>query len=465
MTSDRHGLTTRRFFLSQAAALPLLAQEDPTEAFRRTRQQAARGKLQPWFPEAGLGVFFHWGPCSVGEIEIGWGMFKDVGAPNQYWPVEKYMALFERFNPQNYDPDRWMAAAAKAGIKYTVFVTRHHDGYALWPSDYGDCSTKQHMKGRDLVRPFVEACRKNGIKAGMYYSPNDWLFFPKGWPYRGFPLRDPKFLYRRPEKSQGLPRYTDMPMERIQEHFETLYAYCKGQVTELMTRYGKIDLLFWDGYDWPIGIDHHGQEMEDYVRKLQPSIVMNDRNMIWEKGLTGGDYSTAFENRDPKQRPEGAWEQCEALCGGWSYRGPKSVCKPASHVIERLVKNRAWGGNYLPDFGPRADGTLPPAYYEICEQLAGWMKHSGESVFATAAGPYPEQCDVPATVKADALYLHFLSPEKKSATLSNAKAPKSAKVLRTGQRVEWKQDGNQIIFTLPEMQRTEFDEVVKVAWK
>ncbi|MEN6606988.1 MAG: alpha-L-fucosidase, partial [Bryobacteraceae bacterium] len=248
MNSYGLGLTTRRSFLAQATALPLLAQEDPTEAFRRTRQQAARGKLQPWFQEDGLGFFFCWGPCSVGEIEIGWGLFKDVGAPNKYWPPEKYIALADKFDPQNYDPDKWLAAAAKAGVKYTVFLVRHHDGYALWPSDYGHFGTKQHLKGRDLVRPFVDACRKNGIKVGFYYSPNDWLFNPKGWPYLGFPLRDPKFTYRRPEKSQGLPRYTDMPIPKIQEYFEILYAYCKGQVKELMTRYGKIDLLWWDGY-------------------------------------------------------------------------------------------------------------------------------------------------------------------------------------------------------------------------
>ena len=455
-----YSLNTRRSFLMQSAGLSLAAQEDPTEAFRRTPGKVFRDRIQPWFHKAGLGVFLHWGPCSVGEVEVGWVMFKDVGAPNQYWPIEKYIALADRFNPRSYDPDKWIAAAARAQFKYAVVITRHCDGYALWPSEYGDFGTKQRMQGRDLVGPFVEACRRHGLKFGFYYSPTNWLFNPKGWPWLGFPFHDSKFLYRRPERFQGLPRYTNMPIPEMQKYFEVLYAYVKGQVGELMTRYGKVDLLWWDGYDWPGGIDHHGQEMENYVRKLQPGIVLNDRNMIWDKGRTLGDYSTAFENRHPGQRPEGVWEQCEAICGGWSYRGEKAACRPASYLIERLVKDRAWGGNYLPSFGPRADGTLSPAYYAICDQMAGWMKYGAESVFDVEAGPYPARSDVPVTVKGATQFLHFLSREKRTATLTGMKPPQRARVLRTGQSAAWKQDGDRLLVILPETSGTDSDEVV-----
>lgn len=453
----------RRAFMTCAVGgfgLRLAGQQDKTEAFRRTPDTVVHRSIQPWFPKAGLGLFLPWGPCTVGEVEGGWGIFRDMEPPNQYWPIQKYMALADRFNPQHYEPAKWLDAAARAGFKYTGFLLRHHDGYAMWPTEYGDFGTKQHLKGRDLVRPFVEACRRSGLKVGLSYSPTDWLFNPKGWPWRGFPLRDPEFLYRRPERHQGLPRYADMPIPEMQKYFEHLYAVVKGQMGEVLTRYGKIDLLWWDGYDWPVGIDHHGRELEDYVRKLQPEIVLNDRNMIWDQGRMLGDFSTGFENRNPGERPEGIWEQCEAACGGWSYRGEHKPCKTAAYVIERLARNRAWGGNYMVSFGPRPDGTMRPAFYEICDQMAAWMKHSAESLFDVEAGPYPQRADVPVTVKGGTWYLHFLTPDKRTATLTGAPGSASARVLRTGRQASLRKDGDRTMVTLPDAPSTEFDEVV-----
>ena len=158
--------------------------------------------------------------------------------------------------PQKYDPDRWLEAAARAGFKYTAFVTRHHDGYAMWPSNYGAFGTKQKMKGRDLVGQFVGACRKHGIRVGFYFSPTDWNFCPKEWPYPSWPRREPKFLYADPPRSAGLPRFVDMKPEDHEKYFPIFYEYMKGQITELLTRYGKIDLWWWDGLDWPRRLRH-----------------------------------------------------------------------------------------------------------------------------------------------------------------------------------------------------------------
>jgi len=451
--------TNRRRFLTAGLIAPLAAQEQQTEAFKRTPGARLEGAARSWFSRAGFGLFVCWGPCSVGEIEIGWGMFRDVGMP--YWPVEKYNALADRFNPSAYEPDKWLAAAARAGFQYTVFLVRHHDGYALWPSDYGSFSTKQHLGGRDLVKPFVDACRRHGLKVGLYYSPNDWNFNPPGWPYRGYPLRDPNFEYRRPERTLGLPRFAKGTREEFQRRFEEIYAYVKGQTEEILTRWGKIDLLWWDGWDWP-DVDHHGPELDALARKLQPGIVTNDRLRLWSERPRLGDFSTEFENRNPSEAPPGAWEQCEAICGGWSWRGEKAACKPASHIVERLVRNRAWGGNYLPDFGPRPDGTMAPSYYAIMEQLAGWMRHSGESVRDVQAGPFPKASDVPVTVRGATWYLHFL--RVKEAVVTGVREPKAARVLRTGRKLAWKRDGARVRFTLPEAPATPFDEVAAVEW-
>jgi alpha-L-fucosidase len=250
----------------------------------------------------------------------------------------------------------------------------------------------------------------------------------------------------------------------MQKHFDQFYVYVKAQVGELLTRYGAIDLLWWDGYDWPEGIDIHGEDMDRYTRQLQPSMVQNDRDFIWGPNKPFGDFNTDFEGKNPTQQPTGAWEQCEPICGGWSYRGENAACKPVSHIIERLVRNRAWGGNYLPDFGPRPDGTMSPKYYSVCDEMAAWMKYGGVSVFDVEAGPYPARSDAPVTLRDEVWYVHFLSRQQQSATLTGVHTPKSAKVLRTGRPATWKEEGDRVVLTLPAPLPTGFDEVVEVTW-
>jgi alpha-L-fucosidase len=334
----------------------------------------------------------------------------------------------------------------------------------MWPSEYGDFGTKQKMNGRDLVGPYVEACRKHGLKVGFYFCPTDWTYSSKGWPYAGFPRRDPKFYSGNPLKRLGLPFYVDMPQAELQRYFEQYYAYVKGQITELLTRYGQIDLLWWDGYDWPVETDLHGPEMESYVRKLQPTIVQNDRYVHWHGKKSQGDYNTDLEARDPASRPPGDWEQCEQICVGWSYRGPKAACKSTEYVIERLARDRAWGGNYLPDYGPLPDGTMPSSFYATCAEMAEWMKHSAVSIYDVEAGPYPDRSDCPITVKGNDWFVHFLTPNQRSATLKGVGTPKSATLLRTGAAVPWSKQADDLVLVPDQPDFTSLDDVVKVTW-
>ena len=157
-------------------------------------------------------------------------------------------------------------------------------------------------------------------------------------------------------------------------------------------------------------------------------MVVNDRYVPTRGTRSLGDYNTDYEARDPAKRPEGAWEQCEPICGGWSYRGVKALCQGSPHVIERLVRNRTWGGNYLANFGPRADGTMPPDYYTICGEMAAWMKHSGVSIYDIEAGPYPARSTVsrPVTVKGNTWYVHFIDFHRRASLLKGVGDPKSA---------------------------------------
>jgi alpha-L-fucosidase len=223
-----------------------------------------------WYPDAGLGLFIHWGIASVKAMNISWPMipgralavkritdpaereriiregdYNLNGKPNSITPNE-YWEMAKDFNPQKYDPDKWLKAAKAAGFEYVVLTTRHHEGFALWPSAYGNFDTKNYMGGKDLLKPYVEACRKNGLKVGFYYSPPNWHFEKdfKNFMYGGGAKKNPEF----PELDADLkPRTSKPSAEDLAKHQKAYDEMVRGQVTELLTRYGKIDLLWFDG--------------------------------------------------------------------------------------------------------------------------------------------------------------------------------------------------------------------------
>ncbi|MFH0983713.1 MAG: alpha-L-fucosidase [Planctomycetota bacterium] len=306
-----------------------------------------------WFPQAKMGLFLHWGIHSVAGIQPSWAMIKDypAGGDKHFHPPEKYFTLAEQFNPKNYDPDKWLAAAAKAGFSYAVLTTKHHDGYTMWPSRFGDFGTQRYMAGRDLVRPFVEACRKNGLKVGIYFSFADWH-------YPRFPITDVGFDFNKRDK------FSPISADEDQKEFEKFYAFTRGQLQELLTGYGKIDLLWFDGVGWPHRNAEQMQtaEIMAWIRSLQPGIVINDR---WMKT---GDYTTP-ECDFPKSRPDGWWEACYCTNGHWGYN-PGKPLPDVSWFIQMRNKCNQWGGNFLPNIGPKPDGTMPDDFYVLCDKLA-----------------------------------------------------------------------------------------------
>jgi alpha-L-fucosidase len=337
--------------LAEAQHAMLGIKEDKSNYKRTTHPDAQ------WFGSAGLGLFVHWGISTVhGGVDLSWGMIANLtwGNAKPITPAE-YWKLAERFQPEHYDPERWIAAAAKAGFRYAVLTTRHHDGYAMWPSKHGNFGTRTHMGGRDLVRPFVDACRRHGLKVGLYYSPPDWYY---NRDYMSFNFPSPKLYALDPNAPDfDIHHQPAAILEKPDGWKETFRGYVRSQIVELLTRYAPVDMLWFDGGPPVMTIEE--------IRSYNPGIVVNPR-------MTGyGDFTTP-ECQMPDGPIEGWWELCEAMNkNGWGYvRNGGEDYQPLDHILSRLKQVRKWGGNYLINAAPRADGTMPEAYYERMAELA-----------------------------------------------------------------------------------------------
>ncbi len=447
-----------------------------------------------WFPDAAMGLFMHWGPASVDGREISWSMYKNYSTKGKEpdWSYRRYNDQFDRFNPNNYDPDKWMEAAARAGFKYMVITTRHCDGYPLWSSKWDPYGHPAQAGRRDYLRPLVDAARKHGLRVGLYYSPTNWNYSPEGWPHHAFPLADPEMTEHHPESS-GKPRFVDMPAAEMQKYLDRfINEYVKIELQQLLTEYGKIDLLWFDGFDWPVkDLDYHGPEILAWVRQLQPGIAINDRWAPWLTTRTLGDFRT-FERRPPAKHPgEAWWELCDTLCGGWSGGKGARVRISADMVLEQLARVRGWGGNYLPDVGPGPDGRMPEGYDQLCEELAAWMRHSGEAVGPVRPSPVSVTCNVPITVKDDKTWYFlattdvysnieplknwaFQHPQKawtpqdppvpKTIRANGVKRPAEAILLRTGDKLEFTYADGLLTIPIPADRVTKGVDAVRVTY-
>lgn len=405
-----------------------------------------------WFGDAGLGLFVHWGISSVyGKIDLSWGMQAntpwDSDASNAIKPTPAdYFKLAERFKPDQYHPERWLATAARAGFAYAVLTTKHHDGYTLWPSDTGEFGVRQFLPGRDLVQPFVDACRILGLKVGLYYSPPDW-YFRRHYMSFNFGSDNPKEFPGRKHFGLNHEPLDDLPTSPpgFEESFQ---LHVRNQVIELCTRYGKIDLLWFDGVPNVISLDE--------IRVYQPGIVINPR-------MHGKADFESPECAAPKQRPSGWWERCDQWnIGGWGYAGEDYW--PTAGMLTTLAVTRAWGGNLLMNCGPRPSGEMPDMYYTRMEELTAWMKHSGESVLGTVGGPWPERCNVPVTLKEKRAYLHFTERKQEPAIMRNVDRPVRVTLLRTGDALGFAYGDRVLSVVLPTSMMTALDDVVRVEW-
>lgn len=380
-----------------------------------------------WFERARFGMFIHWGHSSQQGIELSWPLVGGVFVlpKGQSVPVEQYHSSAATFDPKSFDARDLAGTAKRCGMQYAVLTAKHHDGYAMFDSEYvtrdaghgtGEgygvmCSPC----GRDLVREFVDAMRAEGLRVGLYYSLSDWhhpdypAFTDADRPYQ-FPVG-------KPPDPERWPRYVEV---------------MHGQVRELLSNYGTIDELWFDGGWERTPEQWRSEDLMSMIRELQPGIMVNDR-------LPGcGDFTTP-EQFVPAEPPEGPWEVCMTMNESWAYNPSDSEWKPPRRLIHTLCEIAGKGGNLLLNVSPTGDGTLPRENVERLEAIEEWMSRNGESIVGTEAGLQPWQFYGPSTRRDNVVYLHLLMRPYETVTVRGVpiRRVRSVRALSTGDALEF----------------------------
>lgn len=341
------------------------AQNNPSGS-KPTRQQ----KIEDW-RDARFGMFIHWGPVALKGVEIGWSRGSLV-------PIEEYDNLYKQFNPVKFNADEWVSIAKATGMKYIVLTTKHHDGFCLWDTHQTDYNIMNSPFKRDVVKELAEACKKQGIAFGAYYSTCDWHHpdFP-GTGHRGKVIRE----------VSDLDAYT---------------SYLKRQVAELMLNYGPLNVLW---FDMPQQFDSiRGQGVIDFIRQLDPKVLVNSR--------TGakGDFDTP-EMRVGEFQDTRLWETCMTIGTQWAWK-PNDKLKSLEQCLHTLIRAAGGNGNLLFNVGPTAEGEIEPLQVERLKEMGQWLNKYGYSIYGTRGGPFKPTDWGVSTRKGKTIYLHILQWEK-----------------------------------------------------
>lgn len=382
---------------------------DPVKLGSETEEQ--RKARMSWWKHGRFGMFIHFGLYSL--------------AARHEWvkSLERmdnkgYRKYFDMFDPDRLDARDWVRRAKDAGMKYVVLTTKHHEGFCLFDSKLTDYKITKTRYGKDLVREFVDACRAENMRIGFYYSLPDWHH--DEFPIDHYHPQRPVPYGPWDTDSQGSePGIWDALNGN--RHMETYREYLYGQITELLTNYGKIDLLWFD-FTMPEKYTKHPEDWQSekliaLVRKLQPHIIVNDRLGIGETTYDGWDFVTP-EQRVPN--PEEMyrfgkpldWEACQTFSGSWGYNRDETTWKTPKDCIEVLIRMVANGGNLIMNVGPTGRGDFD---HRACDRLAAyakWMKDNSRSIYGCAAAPKgvtaPEGTLLTYNETTKKLYLHVL---------------------------------------------------------
>jgi alpha-L-fucosidase len=398
---------------------------------------AQRDARLKWWRDARFGLFIHWGPVSLRGTEIGWSRGAQV-------PADEYDQLYRRFNPTNFNADAWARLARDTGMKYLVLTSKHHDGFCLWESQFTDYDIMNTPFRRDVVKELAAACRKHGIVFCAYHSICDWRHpdYPLGSPGGKTPKPDP-----------DMDRYN---------------SYLKNQLGELLGNYGRLGILWFDG-EWEKPWTHErGVDLYQWVRGLQPRIIVNNRVGIGRSGMGGtteggafgGDYDTP-EQRVGNFQNDRPWESCITLCQQWAWK-PDDQMKSLQECLRTLIYCAGGDGNLLFNVGPMPDGEIEPRQVDRLREMGAWMKRFGHTLRKTRGGPFKPGKWGASTHRGNRIFLHVFNWPADGLNVPLTGRKVRVGKLLTGGSLEWKRSGDNIWLNVPPADRHPVDTLIEL---
>lgn len=411
-------------------------------------------KRMQWWTDDTFGMFIHWGLYAVPAGEYGG---KTDGAEwimqTHKIPTPEYESFAKRFDPTKFNAREWVKIAKDGGAKYIVITSKHHDGFCLWDSKVTkyDVMDATPFK-RDILQELTDACKAEGMTLGFYHSIMDWH-------QPDAKSKDPNFTIQ-PNTTADWATYRD--------------TYLKPQLKELITKY-HLAILWFDGEWIPEWTEEQGKDLYNYLRALDPKLVINNRISKARKGMEGmdkyenaaGDFGTP-EQEILKTGSNDYWESCMTLNDHWGYNKADNNWKSANTLIYNIIDIAAKGGNYLLNVGPTAEGVIPPESVERLAEMGKWLKVNGEAIYATKNRDMYEQGDsIKFTQSNNGKITYAIlvrKPAAKSVALQSILAPKNARITLLGNSLplKWTAEGNGVKILLPENMPGQYAWVIRI---
>lgn len=407
------------------------------------------------FQDAKFGLFIHWGLYSImGDGE--WVM------QQKNIPVNNYKKLMQFFNPTQFDAEAWVSMAKNAGMKYVTITTRHHDGFSLWDTKYSDFNIMNTPYQKDIVKMIVDECHKQDMKIFLYYSLLDWGREDYSW-WTG-------------RTGQGTGR-------TVMGNWNNYIGFMKNQLTELLTNYGKIDGIWFDGYwdqtgpkegkDKTPRVDWHLPEIYELIHKIQPLCLVGNNHHIatiagedfqmFEKDLPGQNKSGFSEAKPSVELPI---ETCETMNGSWGFNIKDSKYKSVPKLIHYMVNAAGRNANFLLNVGPQPNGIIQQEFVDSLKEVGNWMAKYGTSIYGTRGNVIPAQDWGVVTVKDKTVYVHLLDASKSTLVIAAFKGKiKSCVLMGTDQKVAFKKDNEQLTLNLDGIEKSDIDTIIQIILK